>query len=131
MTLLIYIGFALIVVAGLMLDAHRRTWREEDGESQATHRDRRSARAKYLRRMQATGTIGVLGILLMIQPWIPSTPLAYAIYMLILVILSGWIVMLGVVDAFASWLKTHRQQEELLDARQRLEAELKAARDRK
>jgi hypothetical protein len=131
MNLLPYIGFALLVVAGIMLDAHRRTWREEDADGEATHRDRRSSRAKYLRRMQATGTIGLLGMLLMVQSLIPRTPLAYAIYMLLLVVLSGWLVMLGVVDAFASWLKGHRERERELDSRQKLEAEIKAARERK
>lgn len=131
MNLLPYIGFALLVVAGIMLDAHRRTWREENGDGEATHRDRRVSRAKYLRRMQATGTIGLLGMLLMVQSLIPSTPLAYAIYTLVLVVLCGWVAMLAVVDAFASWLKGHRERERALDSRQKLEAEIKAARERK
>jgi hypothetical protein len=131
MNFLPYVGFALLVVAGIMLDAHRRTWREEDANGEATHRDRRASRAKYLRRMQASGTIGVLGILLMVQSFVPRSPLAFAIYMLVLVVLCGWLVMLGVVDAFASWLKGHRERERALDSRQKLEAEIKAARERK
>ncbi len=131
MSILTYVGFALLVVAGIMLDAHRRTWREEDADGEATHRDRRASRAKYLRRMQATGTIGLLGMLLMVHTLIPGTPLVYAVYMLVLVVLCGWLVMLGVVDAFASWLKGHRERERALDSRQKLEAEIKAARERK
>ena len=131
MNILTYTGFALLVVAGILLDAHRRTWRQEDADGEATFRDRRASRAQYLRRMQASGTIGVLGVLLMIQPLVPRTPLAYVLYMLALVVLSGWAVMLAIVDAFASWLKGHKHRERQLDARQKLEAELKAARDRK
>jgi hypothetical protein len=131
MNLFSYLGFALLVVTGVMLDAHRRTWRGEMGRDDSDQRERRVARAQYLRRMQASGTLALLGGLLMVNPLIPLTPLAYVLYTLALVLCCGWILMLGVVDAFATWVKAHKAREQHISAREQLEAELRAARERK
>lgn len=131
MNLLSYIGFALLLVSGLMLDAHRRTWRGELTRDDSTQRERRAARAQYLRRMQASGVLALLGGLLMVNNLIPLTPLAFGIYTLGLVVCCGWILMLGVVDAFATWIKTHKLRQRQQGASEKLEAELRAARERK
>lgn len=130
MNLLSYLGLALLVVAGVMLDAHLRTWRGEQALDEPNPRTRRVARAQYLRRMQASGTIALLGALLMINSLIPLTPIAYILYTLALVLCCGYILMLGVVDGFATWLKHHKAREQGMRAREKLEAELRAARDR-
>jgi threonine/homoserine/homoserine lactone efflux protein len=131
MNLLSYVGFALLLLTGLMLDAHRRTWRGEVAREESNQRERRAARAQYLRRMQASGTLALLGGLLMVNPLIPLTPLAFGLYTLALVVCCGWILMLGVVDAFATWVKAHKVRERQMDAREKLEAELRAAREKK
>ena len=130
MNLLSYLGLALLVVAGVMLDAHLRTWRGEQTLDEPNPRARRAARAQYLRRMQASGTIALLGGLLMINPLVPLSPIPYILYTLALVLCCGWILMLGVVDGFATWLKYHKIREGQLGAREKLEAELRAARER-
>src|SRR5690606_34570707 len=92
-------------------------------------RQRRGARAQYLRRMRASGLIGLIGVMLMIRPLIPERPLWYLLYLLLLVLMCGCMLLLALVDAFAGTLRIRRARHAAAEAREKLEAELRAAQE--
>ena len=120
----------LLVVSGFLLDQHRRAWLVEGANDSADPRDRRSARAQYLRRMRASGSIGVIGLLLILYPVVPRTPLAFTLYVLLLVMICGYILLLAFVDSFATSLRIRRARRESASLESKLEAELKEFRSR-
>lgn len=124
-----FIALALLALSGLMIDAHRRTWRAAEVDPRLDERQRRAERAQYRRRLRASGTIGVVGALLMIHPIIPRKPLWFTLYLLLLVSLCAVMLLLAVVDGFAASLRVRqaRRQKESLQAK--LEKELNAAKD--
>ena len=130
MSTLPLIALALLALSGLLIDAHRRTWRAAENDEAIDQRQLRAARAQYLRRLRASGSIGLVGALLIIRPVVPREPLWYTLYLLLLVLLCGLMLILAVVDGFAASLRIRkaRRQTESLEAQ--LEAEIRAARER-
>lgn len=129
MSYLPFIALALLAVSGLLLDAHRRSWKAIEADADLDERDRRAARAQYLRRMRASGTIGVLGALLILHPLVPEKPLWFTLYLLLLVLLCGWMLMLAMVDAFANALRLRRARHQTESLQAKLEREIRAARE--
>ena len=126
-------GLVLLVTAGLMLDSHRRKWltiNRELPEPRDKQQQRvwRIGRAEYLRRMQASGTIGFLGLLLGARTLVPEQPLVFAVYVCVLLLGCLWVIVLGTIDAWANMLRVAKTSGERDAARLRLEDELKRAR---
>lgn len=119
MSALPYIALALLAVSGLMIDAHRRSWRAAKSSGELDDRQLRAQRAQYLRRMRASGLIGAIGVLLIILPLVPREPLWFTLYLLLLVLLCGLIFLLALVDGFAASLRIRqaRRQTESLQAK--------------
>ena len=123
-------ALVLLVTSGLMLDQHRRTWHKDQVNSSLDPRDLRASRAQYLRRMRASGTIGAIGGLLMLNPIVPRKPLVFTLYVLLLVVLCGWIFLLAMVDSFATSLRLRRTRRDHASLESKLEAELQKYRNR-
>lgn len=130
MSLLPLIALALLALSGLLIDAHRRTWRAAENNSNLDQRQLRSARAQYLRRIRASGTIGLVGALLIIRPVVPHEPLWYTLYLLLLVLLCGLMLILALIDGFAASLRIRRARRQTESLEAQLEKELRAARER-
>lgn len=124
------IALILLAVSGLMLDAHRRTWRAAAADEKLDDRQRRAARAQYLRRIRASGTIGLIGALLIVRPLVPAEPLWFTLYLLLLVSLCGYMLLLALVDAFAASLRVRQARREKESLQAKLEKELNAVRNR-
>ncbi len=125
------IGLALLITAGLLIDSHRRTWARRRAElrSQQDKACQRAWRAEYVRRMQASGTVALLGLLFGSRELIPAKPLAMAIYLLALVAGSLYVLLLAMFDAWAGVVLTAQASSHQEAARARLEHELKKARE--
>jgi len=123
-------ALGLLVVSGLMLDSHRRTWAEAGADTELDDRQRRAARAQFLRRMQASGLVGVVGALLLLHPIVPEKPLWYVAYASLLSIITAIIFVYGSIDAFANTLRVRKARQHRDDMQTKLEAELRAARER-
>lgn len=127
-------ALGLLVVSGLMLDSHRRTWAEAQTNTELVgelqQRQLRAARAQYRRRMQASGLVGVVGGLLLLHPIVPETPLWYVAYASLLSIITAVIFIYGSVDAFANTLRVRKARQHRDDLQTKLEAELRAAQER-
>jgi hypothetical protein len=129
------IGLALLVVAGLLIDSHRRTWYRRQAElveprDKPQQRAWRAARGEYIRRMIASGTVAAMGLLLGARDLVPDRPLAMVVYVLLLVLGCLWLMMLAMFDAWASMLRLSNTASQQETARILLERELEKARQK-
>lgn len=108
----------LLVAASLILLAmHVKTWREADHGGLA-ERDYEFYRRQYRRRMQTSGMLGIIGLLLLGHFWIRDT-MMLALYWSGVLGLLIWTVLLALADWAASRLHygplvTDQQREHLL-----------------
>ncbi|QDU91079.1 hypothetical protein Pla175_44970 [Pirellulimonas nuda] len=107
------LSMLLLGVAGYLIDSHRRDWRASLQDAKLPDRKRRFARRQYLRRMQASSIIGVVGALVAVWPIVPRRPAWMAVYLALLVIACMWITLLGLVDA---WSSSNRLRDEKAEA---------------
>lgn len=123
----------LLGISGLLLDSHRRTRRRV---AVAARRDQigpgaeRFARAQYRRRMFASGTIGLVGAAIAVAPLVPDHPVPMTLYLILLVGACGWIMLLALVDVFATHVFYRRLRGDQMSAHTKLVKELQAAREK-
>ena len=116
----------LIGLSGLMLDAHRRSWRAAQADGRLTQRDFRFARSQYRRRTQASGIIGVLGVAIAVGPLVTRSriPWLMLVYLASLVGACTCILLLAMLDVVATRQNVARLRSEQLAARMKLAREL-------
>jgi hypothetical protein len=98
----IILAAALLVAAGLLLARHLIVWRRADHGGLAD-RDYEFHRRQYRRRMQTSGLLGLVGLLMLGSLWIDD-PLVGAVYWAGIAALVIWIALLAMTDWLASRL---------------------------
>lgn len=121
------ISLALMVLCGLLLDSHRRAWRYAQESSDLAAREKRYALSQYRRRMQASGTIGVVGAAIAVGPLVPHRPGPMTLYLAALLAACAWIMLMALLDFWATRQHYNRIRSEQLTAQVRLAMELRAA----
>jgi hypothetical protein len=124
----IIVPLLLIGVSGLLLDWHRRSWQQAQWDESLNERDRRFARSQYRRRMEASGLIGIIGAVLGCYPLVPKRPLEITLYLTALVLACGCIMLLALVDVWATRQNLRRIESEQLAAQHRIAREIRSAR---
>jgi len=104
----ILISLVLLGLSGLLIDSHRRTWHQARDSADLSDRDRRFAQSMFRRRMLASGMIGGIGAAIGIGPIVPREPLAMAFYLAALLAACTWIMLLAMIDVWAT--QRHYQQ---------------------
>ncbi|MEO0530819.1 MAG: hypothetical protein AAF266_09645 [Planctomycetota bacterium] len=124
------LSLVLLSLSGLLLDSHRRDWRDARENDLATAAYR-FARSRFLRRCVATCSIAIVGVLIALWPVTPRLPFWVLGYAAALASLAALIFTLGVGDAWAS-ARFHRAetQEQLFEHRARLAEALEEQRAR-
>jgi hypothetical protein len=87
-------------------------------------RERRFAKSQYRRRMQGSAIIGGLGAAIGIGPLIPRRPWPMLLYLAWLTISCGCIMLLALLDAWASRQNYARIRSEQIAAELKLAREL-------
>lgn len=122
-------GGAVLAFALFLLRGHFIAWREQAQEPEADPRERDHYRRQFRRRVQASSLLAVLGVLLMLAtdhiPW-KRAPGMFAIYVLVLFVLLGWIVLLALGDLVSTRLHTRAALGRVQQKQQELEAALRA-----
>ncbi len=118
------VSLLLIGLSGGLLDLHRRSWRTVQQLDAVSAGDFRFARSQYRRRMQASGTIGVLGVILAVYPLVPHAPLPITLYLLAITLACMSIMLLAAVDAWASRQNFLRLRNEQVATHLKLAGEL-------
>jgi hypothetical protein len=118
------VSLLLIGLSGVLLDMHRRSWREAQHDGSLTERDLRFARSQYKRRMQSSSIIGVLGAAIGVAPLVPHEPMAFALYLAAISAACMAIMLLAAIDAWATRQNFVRVRSEQLAAQIKLAREV-------
>jgi hypothetical protein len=119
------LSLLLIGLSGVLLDMHRRRWRRAEQNSALSTAERRFARSQYRRRVQASGTIGVLGVTIALWPLVPLQPWPFTLYLAWVGGACLAITMLAAMDAWATRQHFARLHGEHLAAQVTLARELR------
>ena len=118
------VALVLMGLSGALLDAHRRSWRLVKDSETVADCDLRFARSQYRRRVQASGTIGVLGAAIAIFPLVPHQPLPITMYLMAVSLACFAILLLAAADAWATRQHFIRLRAEHMAAQVKLMREL-------
>jgi len=120
------ISLTMLGLSGLLIDSHRRTWREARDSASLSQADKQFARAMYGRRMQASGLVGLMGAAIGVWPLIDNQarPIALLVYTAILLSACAWSMALAVLDIWATRRHYHRKRIETLKKQMQLTVEM-------
>jgi hypothetical protein len=119
-----FVPLFLIGLSGFLLDSHWRQWRAAQQDESISPIDLRYARSQFRRRIQASGTIGVLGAVLAVYPLVPHAPLPITLYLMAVTLACGAIILLAALDVWATRQNFLRLRSEQLAAQVKLAREL-------
>ncbi len=92
------IGLALVA-------AHLRTWKRKQNEPNLEEAERVHLAARFRRRLQTSGMIAVLGVLIAVGDLLPvlrRNPGLFGLYWFGVLLLTAWVMLLGVGDYFST-----------------------------
>jgi VIT1/CCC1 family predicted Fe2+/Mn2+ transporter len=118
------VSLFLIGLSGVLLDLHRRSWRVIQRMDSISAADLHFARAQYRRRIQASGTIGLLGAVLGVYPLVPRAPLPITLYLVAITLACMAIMLLAALDAWATRQNFLRLRSEQLATQVKLARDL-------
>jgi hypothetical protein len=121
------ISLSLLGLSGLLIDSHRRSWAAARDAAELPDRDKRFALAQYRRRMQASSMIGLIGVAIGGGPLVPREPRPMALYLAMLLVSCAWIMLLSLLDVWATRQHYQRLRMEQLAKQLQLALELASA----
>ena len=122
-------GAVLVAVGLLMIRSHRRAWARQQDEAGLSREDRTRLFLRYRRRVQMSGMIAVLGIMLGggdALIWGQGLVVA-TVYWVVVIGLGVWLLLLGIADLASVRIGSRDARNELRqisEKRKELEAEL-------
>lgn len=98
------VGAILVVVGGLFMRWHVREWREEKADSSLDSYDRDHYRVRFRRRMQTSGLLLLLGLLIPVWDWLVDQRLVQAATIMgfVIFLLVGWLFLMAFFDLLST-----------------------------
>jgi hypothetical protein len=117
------VGVALVGLGVSAMISHVRSWRRMRDNAELGDEERTYYYRRYRRRLQISGMLAILGILIgvgdVILPW-QQRPLWPTLYWIGVLLLTGWVLLLGIADLVstaaysrAQLARVRQQQREL------------------
>ncbi len=122
------VGLALIISALWLIASHRKTWRQQSADSTIDESERRHLRLSFRRRMQASGIILLIGILIPLGDWgiewNKNDPTMWTIYWLMVLALTCWLLLLAIADLAAIRSRSRAALSQIYQKQRALQAEV-------
>ena len=125
------VGLVLVLAGVALLRWHRDAWRAHQRDEQLDEFDRRHYFAQYRRRTQTSGLLVLLGLLIPAGDIVFSlrpVPLVFTIYWIAVLVLTLWLIVLGVGDMAATRAHAQVALGKLDHEREKLKRELETYR---
>lgn len=127
------VGLFLIGLGGVLIYWHCCVWQEHRADPALDDRERRHFRTQFRRRLQTSGLLIVLGIMIPVGdifiPW-QLFPRMFSLYWIVVLLLAFWVIALAAFDWLATRMHSRltsaalasvlRKQRELEDEIERL-----------
>ncbi|MFQ5734712.1 MAG: hypothetical protein ACE5KM_22490 [Planctomycetaceae bacterium] len=98
-------GFTLVSVGGMLMRWHRRSWHHQKNDASLEADERRFLHSQFRRRMQASGILALLGVLIpvgvLVIPW-RQFPGWISLFWIAVLLLTFWVIVLGLADAWTT-----------------------------
>jgi hypothetical protein len=98
------VGTVLVISGSLAIRSHVRSWRQQKDDP--TFEDREYYGRRYRRRMQMSAMLVILGVLIgvgdVLLPFQKAHPGPVALYWIGVLLLTGWLILLGLADFFST-----------------------------
>lgn len=121
------VGVVLLLTGLLLIRWHVRSWRMQKNDASLEHADRTFFYRQYRRRMQTSGLIAVLGVLIAVGDALPAMqrqPTLFTLYWSSVLALTCWVILLGVGDLFATAAHSRSALSRVREKQRQLEQEL-------
>lgn len=126
------VGAGLLVLGLFFMRWHVREWRQEQNDTSLDSHDRNHYYARYRRRMQTSGSLVLLGLLLPFWDWllnqrlvIPATLVGFLVFGLI-----GWVFLMAFGDMLSTRTHSHVALAKVRQKQRELEREIDELRKR-
>ncbi|MBM82998.1 MAG: hypothetical protein CMJ78_20745 [Planctomycetaceae bacterium] len=124
----IAVGVILLVIGGGMMYSHTQSWRRHKNDGSLDDFDRKHYYKRYRRRMQTSGLITLLGILIPIGDapfvWGQRDEVLSSAYWLGVLILLMWIIVMALGDMTSSRLHGNVAMARIRQKQRELEAQV-------
>jgi hypothetical protein len=123
-------GLCLCAFGMLLIRSHRKNWKSQQAELELDEADREHFRKRYRRRMQASGIIVLIGVLMIVGLLFITKDhkLLFGFYWMFVLVLTFWLIALALGDAISIATYSRSAQSRLNEQRRILEAELERLR---
>lgn len=131
-------GGVLIVGGLLMMRSHWRAWQKQQVDPEFDEADLRFFRRRFRRRIQASGLLTIIGVILPLGDFVLSGAVVeagelaklalFAAYVILLLLLSVWIVLLAIGDMASTKVHTTVSLNRIRAEQRKLEREAAALR---
>jgi hypothetical protein len=123
----------LILSSGLLIRSHFRTWRKRRRDPELNQADMLHYSGQFRRRLQASAILGLIGVLMaagdLLVPW-HRAPKMFAIFWVAILIMAGYLMLLAVLDVFATAAHGRAALARLKAQRRQLEREAAELREK-
>ncbi|HSG70224.1 MAG TPA: hypothetical protein VLA12_07405 [Planctomycetaceae bacterium] len=126
-------GLCLCAFGMLLIRSHRKNWQVHQEELELDEADREHFRKRYRRRMQASGIIVLIGVLMIVGLLFITKDhkLLFGFYWMFVLVLTFWLIALALGDAISIATYSRSAQSRLNEQRRILEAEFERLRAQK
>lgn len=129
-----FVGAAIIIAGVLVMRSHYYTWQKQKADPDLDERERRHLHRRFRRRLQATGLLVVIGILIPvgdIEILFADRPGLFALHWLAVIALVMWVGLLAVGDLAATRAHSRISLSRLEQKQRELEREVAALQSRR
>lgn len=123
----VVVGVSLLLASLVLLALHFAAWRRVDHGGLAD-REREFARRQFRRRLQISGMLGVVGLLMLTTLWAEETSMQLVLWLAMLFALL-WVMLMAMIDFWASRSHFGRDQAVTAAEIEILKREIKRCQD--
>jgi len=120
-------SLAILLFATGLIVWHVRTWRRVD-RSAPDPGEYDFRRRQLQRRVQTSGMLGLLAVAIFVSPWMTGPAWLFTLYCVAMLILVVWVMVLAMVDLWATRHYHERLRDGYLAEEAKLQAELRRLR---
>lgn len=128
-----FVGAAIIITGVLVMRSHYYTWQRQKADPELDDRERRHLHRRFRRRLQATGLLVVIGILIPvgdIEMLFAGRPVLFAVHWFSVIGLVMWVGLLAVGDLASTRAHSRVSLHRLEQKQRELEREVAALQSR-
>lgn len=129
-----FFGATIIIVGVLVMRSHYYTWQRQNADPELDDRERKHLQRRYRRRLQATGLLVVIGVLIPIgdiEVLFANRPVLFAVYWFVVIALVLWVGLLAVGDLASTRAHSRVSLSRLQQKQRELEREVAELQNRR